>query len=113
MGGLEPDAAATSAGPKAVGKKGHAELRAHAEHEERFIHPLLRAKASELAAEIESKHADLDVEVGRLTGGLALPYLYRALTRFTSVYLARLAREEDDAMPAMWAACPTTTSSAS
>src|SRR5687767_15936318 len=37
-----------------------ADLRRHAENEERFIHPLLRARASNIAAILEREHQDLE-----------------------------------------------------
>lgn len=104
-GRIDPEDLAAVANLRAAVESMVGELRAHADHEHVFIHPLLRAKAPELAAELDSAHAQLDVEMGALTDGLAPPDLYRALARFTSAYLTHLAREEDAAMPAMWAAC--------
>jgi hypothetical protein len=84
-----------------------AELSAHAEHEHRFIHPLLRAHAPALAAALEAEHVGLDLRLEQLRE--AAPSdpngLHRALSAFTATYLGHLAREEDEALPALWGSC--------
>ena len=90
-----------------------AELVAHAGHEDRFIHPLLRQKAPALAAELDAAHAELEVKLDELRH-VAATYatapghpnvLYRALASFTAGYLDHLTREEGDALPALWESC--------
>jgi hypothetical protein len=98
-----------------------AELAAHTEHEDRFIHPLLRQKAPSLAARLDVAHVTLDARLGRLRqvasaaaapdaapapGPAADPNaLYRALAAFTAAYLEHLAVEEGEALPALWDGC--------
>jgi hypothetical protein len=93
-----------------------AELLAHAEHEERFIHPLLRAHAPDLADALDAAHIELDVRLDRLRH-VATAYactpdaqnrLYRALAGFAAAYLDHLAVEEDEALPALWEGCSDT-----
>ncbi len=87
------------------------ELRAHAAHESRFIHPLLRAHAPHVAATLDAEHHDLDVRLDRLCALAADPWcasphrLYRALASFTAVYLGHLAEEEEVALPELWGTC--------
>jgi iron-sulfur cluster repair protein YtfE (RIC family) len=84
-----------------------AELSAHAEHEDRFIHPLLRTHAPALAAALEVEHVELDARLEQLREAARRDPdgLHRALSRFTATYLAHLAREEDEALPALWGSC--------
>ena len=94
-----------------------AELTAHAEHEDRFIHPLLRQHAPSLAASLDVAHLTLDARLGHLRqaaaaaaspalGPAADPNaLYRALAGFTAAYLEHLAVEEGQALPALWDGC--------
>jgi iron-sulfur cluster repair protein YtfE (RIC family) len=90
-----------------------AELVAHAGHEDRFIHPLLRQKAPALAAELDAAHAELDAalnELCRVASAYATAQgdpntLYRALASFTASYLDHLDREEAAALPALWEGC--------
>ncbi len=90
-----------------------AELVAHGEHEDRFIHPLLCQKAPALAAELDAAHAGLDARLGQLrqvaSAYAASPgdpnVLYRALAAFTATYLDHLAVEESQALPALWEGC--------
>jgi hypothetical protein len=93
-----------------------AELAAHAEHEDRFIHPLLRQKAPSLAASLDAAHVTLDARLGHLrqvasaASAPARPAadpndLYRALAAFTAAYLEHLAVEEGEALPALWDRC--------
>ncbi|MGH9065194.1 MAG: hemerythrin domain-containing protein [Acidimicrobiales bacterium] len=87
------------------------EPRAHAEHEDRFIHPLLRERAPTVAAKLDASHVALDVAMEELSrppdpaGMDEARDLYLPLTRFTASYLDHLACEEDEAMPALWQAC--------
>jgi len=90
-----------------------AELVAHGEHEERFIHPLLRIHAPRLADTLDAAHVELDARLGQLrtvaaahASGPEDPNgLYRALAAFTAVYLEHLAVEEGEALPALWERC--------
>lgn len=89
------------------------ELVAHGEHEDRFIHPVLRERDPALAAELEVAHAELDARLeqlrqvasdrGRATADPNA--LYRALAAFTATYLAHLAVEEERALPVLWDGC--------
>jgi len=90
-----------------------AEIVAHGEHEERFIHPLLRAHAPALADALDDAHVELDARLGQLRQ-VASAYasapgdpnvLYRALAAFTATYLDHLAVEEGEALPALWGGC--------
>ncbi len=89
------------------------ELSSHAEHEERFIHPLLHEKAPAIAARLEADHVELDLTLELLrrlsdscTDDPGNPNeLYRALASFTGVYLGHLAVEEGEALPALWHEC--------
>jgi len=89
------------------------ELVAHGEHEDRFIHPLLRKQAPALADALEAAHVTLDARLGHLrevASGFASGYgdpavLYRALASFTATYLEHLAVEESQALPALWDGC--------
>jgi hypothetical protein len=90
-----------------------AEIVAHGEHEERFIHPLLRAHAPELADALDAAHVELDARLDQLRR-VASAYatapgdpngLYRALAGFTATYLDHLAVEEREALPALWGGC--------
>jgi len=93
-----------------------AELAAHADHEDRFIHPLLRQNAPSLAARLDAAHATLDARLSRLcqvASAATAPAdtaadpnaLYRALAAFTAAYLEHLAVEEGEALPALWDSC--------
>jgi len=90
-----------------------AELVAHGEHEDRFIHPLLRQNAPALAETLDGAHVELDARLERLRQ-LASAYatspgdpnvLYRALAAFTAAYLDHVALEEAEALPALWGSC--------
>lgn len=91
------------------------ELREHADHEDTFIHQLLRERAPEAADALEAEHVRLDAafvaldeRARTLTGTPAedLPEaqhaLYLALNEVISAYLAHLHAEETVAMPALW-----------
>lgn len=89
------------------------ELVTHGEHEDRFIHPLLREKAPALAAELEVAHVELDARLHQLRQ-VAATYatspgdpnvVYRALAAFTATYLDHLGIEEGQALPALWDGC--------
>jgi len=90
-----------------------AELVAHGEHEDRFIHPLLRQKAPALAETLDAAHVELDARLERLrqlsSASATSPgdpnVLYRALAAFTATYLDHLALEEAEALPALWEGC--------
>ena len=90
-----------------------AELVAHGEHEERFIHPLLRAQAPGLADTLDAAHVELDTRLDQLRQLAAAlrvlagdpNVLYRALAAFTATYLEHLAIEESEALPALWEGC--------
>ncbi|WP_119299875.1 hemerythrin domain-containing protein [Dongia deserti] len=92
------------------------ELHQHAENEERFIHPLLRARAPEVAARLEREHHALEpalAEVEEMLRGFdgaddpfnACVELYRAWCRMVSAYLAHLDAEERVGMAALWDTC--------
>jgi hypothetical protein len=89
------------------------ELIAHGEHEDRFIHPLLRKAAPAIAARLQSDHVELDVKLHYLrhvaASSVVAPGdpndLYRALASFTARYLDHLAIEEGEALPALWCGC--------
>lgn len=112
-GKTEPDDTVTTA--RLAGAVGAlaAELVAHGEHEDRFIHPLLRQSAPVLAERLEAAHVELDARLGQLRE-IASTYsappadpnvLYRALAAFTATYLDHLALEEGEALPALWEGC--------
>lgn len=94
-----------------------AELRRHAENEERFIHPLLRARAPKVAAMLEQEHHDLEpvlAEVAERLDGIQRapenPFetgveLYRAWCRMVSAYLSHIDAEERIGMRALWDTC--------
>jgi iron-sulfur cluster repair protein YtfE (RIC family) len=112
-GKADPASPAARARLAAAAEAVIAELLAHAEHEDRFIHPLLRGKAPALARELDAAHSALDARLKDLRQA-ASAYasspadpnrLYRALTGFTAAYLEHLAAEEDKALPALWDSC--------
>ncbi|MFG2795009.1 hemerythrin domain-containing protein [Streptomyces sp. NPDC048419] len=91
------------------------ELREHADHEDTFIHQLLRERAPEAADALDAEHIRLDAafttldEQARSLPGTpvdSLPEaqhaLYLALNEVISAYLAHLHLEETVAMPALW-----------
>jgi Hemerythrin HHE cation binding domain len=86
-----------------------AELRVHAEHESRFIHPLLRERAPQVAASLDAEHEELDGRLAELSAVAhasdELNALYRALASFTAHYLEHLAEEESDGLRALWGSC--------
>jgi hypothetical protein len=90
-----------------------AELAAHADHEDRFLHPQLRQHVPTLAAKLDAQHVELDAhldELHRVAAAHAAEtrdanVLYRALAAFTATYLVHLACEEGEALPALWERC--------
>jgi iron-sulfur cluster repair protein YtfE (RIC family) len=93
------------------------ELRQHARNEETYIHPLLQARAPEVAADLEREHHSVETaltevedklrhidqpEGDRMGAGVEL---YRAWCRMLSDYLTHLDNEERLAMPALWDTC--------
>ncbi|MFE6176308.1 hemerythrin domain-containing protein [Streptomyces sp. NPDC056464] len=91
------------------------ELREHADHEDTFIHQLLRERSPEAADALDAEHVRLDAAFVALderarslpdTPPEALPEaqhrLYLALNEAISAYLAHLHAEETVAMPALW-----------
>jgi len=83
-------------------------LHEHAEHEERFIHPLLREAAPEIASRLDAEHIALDAALAGLTvsaESLDGAQLYHALSGFVVRYFPHLEIEEREAMPALWRYC--------
>ncbi|MFH0522178.1 hemerythrin domain-containing protein [Streptomyces sp. M41] len=91
------------------------ELREHADHEDTFIHQLLRERAPQAADALEAEHVRLDAAFVALDErARELPSapaedlpeaqhaLYLALNDLISAYLAHLHAEETVAMPALW-----------
>ncbi|MFF3684518.1 hemerythrin domain-containing protein [Streptomyces sp. NPDC002187] len=94
------------------------ELREHADHEDTFVHPLLRDRAPRAAGALDGEHVRLDAALAALDErARALPKeppasrpsaghaLYLALNELISAYLAHLHTEETVAMPALWEHC--------
>lgn len=94
------------------------ELREHADHEDSYIHPLLRERAPEAADILDAEHVRLDAALDALderarglptVTGDARPdaqhELYLAMNELISSYLAHLHAEETIAMPALWERC--------
>ncbi len=82
-------------------------LRAHAEHEDHFIDPVLRAVAPRLAERLEDEHRALDPALDRIAlsaqrGDIA--HMYRNLSLLTAQYFFHLDVEEQEAMPLLAAA---------
>ncbi|TDC94557.1 hemerythrin domain-containing protein [Actinomadura sp. 7K507] len=94
------------------------ELREHAEHEDSFIHPLLREQAPAAAKALDTEHEhleialdDLDAQARHLTDvppeqrDQAQHRVYLALNGLISAYLTHLDTEETIAMPALHERC--------
>jgi hypothetical protein len=94
------------------------ELREHADHEDTFIHPLLRDRAPAAAEALDAEHVRLDAALAALDERArelpkapvdSLPEaqhgLYLILNELISAYLAHLHAEETVAMPALWDHC--------
>jgi hypothetical protein len=89
-------------------------LSAHAGHEARFVHPLLREKLGQAFdadhAALEAEQEKLAAQAGRLAHLAprerreALLGFYRELNRFIARYLEHLEGEER-AMPRLWECC--------
>lgn len=85
-----------------------AHLRAHGEHEERFIHPLLREADAAIAERLDAEHASLDATFDRLQAALEArepATIYGELSALIVTYFAHLNVEEREAMPAMQRYC--------
>ncbi|UYQ66246.1 hemerythrin domain-containing protein [Streptomyces peucetius] len=93
------------------------ELREHAEHEDRCIHPLLRERV-DAADALDTEHVRLDAALAALDDrARRLPTtpaaslldarhgLYLAVNELISAYLGHLHAEETVAMPALWKGC--------
>jgi hypothetical protein len=90
-------------------------LSEHAEHEERFIEPVLAAEAPEVASILGAAHEDQEVQLHELlttaheidsaSGDAAVKghQLVLRLSRIAGEMLTHMADEEEIAMPAMWA----------
>ncbi len=89
-------------------------LTTHANHEERWIHPLLIVCAPELVSDLEREHRQLerlfDAVVDAFdqlkNGNHDAPWafqqiLYRKFASFCGHYIVHMGREEDEAMPAL------------
>jgi hemerythrin superfamily protein len=75
------------------------ELRDHADHEEKYIHPLLRSCAPALASQLEDEHADIDkqmVDLERVEGSADL---YRRLASFTASSLRQTSSKKAARFP--------------
>jgi hypothetical protein len=93
-----------------------ADLRAHAAHEEEFIHPLLERVAPEVRRALDAQHADMEIDLEAIDEHLSalrrgatpdrLRLLHRTLQRFNARNLLHLDEEETVAMSALWAAVP-------
>ncbi|HEY5341459.1 MAG TPA: hemerythrin domain-containing protein [Candidatus Aquilonibacter sp.] len=77
-------------------------LHAHAEHEDRFIDPLLREVSPSLSVRLEDEHrrlAGVLDELAAFAGGSDLAGTYRALSLLAAQYFLHLDVEEYEAMP--------------
>lgn len=94
------------------------ELREHAEHEDSFVHPLLRERVPAAAKALDNEHGDLDIALDDLDAQArhlpdtppeqrdeAQHRVYLALNGLISAYLAHLDAEETIAMPALQERC--------
>lgn len=94
------------------------ELREHAEHEDSFVHPLLREQEPAAAEALDTEHGrleialdDLDAQARHLTDvrpeqrDQAQHRVYLALNGLISAYLTHLDTEETIAMPALQERC--------
>ncbi len=90
------------------------DLRQHAEHEDRFVHPLLRTYVPEIAEELEAQHEQLELAFGHLATaceqatsgtaadpGEAAHAFYLSLNQVIGAYLGHLTMEECIAWPAL------------
>jgi hypothetical protein len=77
-----------------------AHLRAHAEHEERYIHPVLREASPDIAERLERQHRELDRAFANAEDpGVRAGSRYRALADLIAAYFVHLATEEQEALP--------------
>jgi hypothetical protein len=103
---LGASGAGTPAAAAALAEAGAllAHLRAHAEHEERFIHPLLEEAAPAIAARLRAEHETIDAAMVALAHGAELgdpKRVYRDLSLLASQYFRHLDVEEHEAMPVL------------
>jgi hypothetical protein len=94
-----------------------ATLEAHSEHEDGFLHPLIREAAPAVEAELEEQHHVLEKDMAGLRAGFraidveinpgarraAAHSLYVRLSGFVADYFRHLIAEETKAMPALQA----------
>jgi Hemerythrin HHE cation binding domain len=92
-------------------------LESHAEHEDRFVAPLIRAADPSLARSLDAEHGEQPRKLADLRAALdgvlsAPPSEARgrghaftvAVSRFVGESMAHMADEEERAMPALWSA---------
>jgi hypothetical protein len=91
-------------------------LESHAEHEDRFVAPLIRAAAPQVARALDDDHGAQEARLEGLRSALAAVgseparrasqghAFTVALSRFAGDTLVHMAEEEERAMPALWAA---------
>lgn len=107
--------AAESAALAAAARAMLERLRRHAEHEARFVHPVLAAKLGHTS--FDAEHAALEAEQRALESALAEVMegsseerwscglrFYRALNAFIARYLQHL-EDEEAVMPQLWQCC--------
>jgi hypothetical protein len=95
-------------------------LVAHAEHEDRFLQPLIEQHLPELGEQIARAHTTIEAQLAELevfadqaeaadpAASRALVHrLYVALASFTAVFLEHMGVEETEVMPGLAAAVPT------
>ena len=81
-----------------------AHLRAHAQHEDTFIHPLIEEAAAAIAADLHAQHELLDPVLLELAGTARsgdVKGTYRSLALFAAQYFRHIDVEEHQAMPAL------------
>ena len=89
----------------------------HAQHEERWVEPILKELRPELADELHSEHRALDEQLHRVSEAfeawakaapqhraVAGAVSYDDLAAFVGPYLTHMSREENEAMPVIQAA---------
>ena len=86
----------------------------HADHEDRYLLPLVVQAAPELAARMQAGHVALDTQLADVLANVDAALaaqtrpadleLYHALAQLTSTYLAHVALEDLEVQPALWAA---------
>ena len=110
-GSTDPSDLAAVAELIAEGRGVLADLHDHSDNEHRFIHPLFAERAPEIERAFEAAHVALDPVLDDLArrfdalegavSPAAVLDLYRALARFTGVYLAHI-DEEEATLPVLW-----------